>query len=104
MGGDDPHVAHVEVVELAAGEVAGRVVQQVAHRQLSRLERLLVDVRLEGRAGLPEPGDDIELALDGAVEEIGRADHGQDLAGLRTTAHKSAVVATRGSRFPKPTL
>ena len=99
MGGNNPHVAHVEVVELAAGEVAGRVVQQVAHRQLSRLEGLLVDVRLEGRAGLPEPGDDIELAMDGVVEEIGRADHGQDLAGLRVHRQQVAVVGAQGAEF-----
>src|SRR5256886_5304734 len=34
VGGDDPHVAEVEVVELAAGEVAGCVVPQGAHGQL----------------------------------------------------------------------
>ena len=45
---DDAHVAEVEVMELPTGEVARGVVEHVAHGQLVRLERLLVDVRLEG--------------------------------------------------------
>ena len=53
VGGDHAHVAVVEVMELSAGEMTRRIVEYVAHGELVRLERLLVGIGLERRAGLP---------------------------------------------------
>ena len=48
VGRDDAHVAVVEVVKPSISKMPRGIVQQVAHGQLVRPERLLVGIRLEG--------------------------------------------------------
>ena len=74
-----PVVVARGVVAEGRGEVQRQVREQVRGRH-ARLQGQAVQEGLEGRAGLPRPGDHVHLPVLGIVE-VRAADPGQDVAG-----------------------